>query len=155
MCRSSDYSEGWRPLLPLTFASAYPKLHTLIQECWRVRRSERPTFDDIVKRLETSIRDEIRRKDEPKITLYSKEDDMIYRNRIGVDEEFSDSDDDGNMETARAKMDTIKRDHKAAMQKVVQEMQETHRETLERMELEIRELKAQVCNGGGVAGGGV
>ncbi|GMI31061.1 hypothetical protein TeGR_g8843 [Tetraparma gracilis] len=32
------YSEGWRPILPLAFVKAYPKLHALIQECWLVRR---------------------------------------------------------------------------------------------------------------------
>jgi hypothetical protein len=62
------YSEGWRPILPLNFVKAYPKLHTLIQECWKVRRKERPNFDQIVARLQGDIGDEIKRKEEPMIT---------------------------------------------------------------------------------------
>ena len=62
---------------------ACPKLNALIQECWRVRRKERPNFDEIVKRLQGDIGDEIKRREEPKIELYSKEDDVIYRDRIG------------------------------------------------------------------------
>ncbi|GMI43239.1 hypothetical protein TeGR_g13293, partial [Tetraparma gracilis] len=74
------------------FYQAYPKLHTLIQECWRVRRKERPNFDQIVNRLQHDIGDEIKRREEPKIELYSKEDDLVYRNRIGKEDEISDSD---------------------------------------------------------------
>ncbi|GMI29248.1 hypothetical protein TeGR_g3993, partial [Tetraparma gracilis] len=85
------YSEGWRPILPLSFVKAYPKLHALIQECWRVRRKERPNFDEIVKRLQGDIGDEIKRKEEPAITLYSTENDLIYRNRIGKEDEIEDS----------------------------------------------------------------
>ncbi|GMI18950.1 hypothetical protein TeGR_g15277, partial [Tetraparma gracilis] len=88
------YSEGWRPILPIAFVKAYPKLHTLIQECWRVRRKERPNFDEIVKRLQGDIGDEIKRKEEPKIELYSKEDDLVYRNRIGKEDEIEDSDEE-------------------------------------------------------------
>jgi hypothetical protein len=86
------YSEGWRPILPLAFVKTYPKLNALIQECWRVRRKERPNFDQIVNRLQHDIGDEIKRKEEPKIELYSKEDDLVYRNRIGKEDEISDSD---------------------------------------------------------------
>ncbi|GMI55372.1 hypothetical protein TeGR_g14295, partial [Tetraparma gracilis] len=88
------YSEGWRPILPLSFVKAYPKLHALIQECWLVRRKERPNFDEIVKRLQGDIGDEIKRKEEPKIELYSKEDDLVYRNRIGKEDEIEDSDEE-------------------------------------------------------------
>ncbi|GMI31708.1 hypothetical protein TeGR_g7622, partial [Tetraparma gracilis] len=88
------YSEGWRPILPLTFVKAYPKLNALIQECWRVRRKERPNFDQIVARLQGDIGDEIKRKEEPKIELYSKEDDEVYRNRIGKEDELEDSDEE-------------------------------------------------------------
>jgi hypothetical protein len=47
-----------------------------------VRRKERPNFDQIVARLQGDIGDEIKRKEEPKIELYSKEDDLIYRGRM-------------------------------------------------------------------------
>jgi hypothetical protein len=80
------------------FARRYPKLHALIQECWRVRKRERPNFDQIVARLQGDIGDEIKRKEEPKIEVYSKEDDEVYRGRFGMDEAFSDS--AGELETA-------------------------------------------------------
>jgi hypothetical protein len=70
---------------------AYPKLNALIQECWRVRRKERPNFDQIVARLQGEVGDEIKRKEEPEIVMYSKEDDEIYRNRMGKEDELSDS----------------------------------------------------------------
>jgi hypothetical protein len=59
-----------------------------------VRRKERPNFDQIVARLQGDIGDEIKRKEEPKIELYSKEDDLIYRNRIGKEDEIEDSDEE-------------------------------------------------------------
>ncbi|GMI54986.1 hypothetical protein TeGR_g9003 [Tetraparma gracilis] len=88
------YHDAWRPILPINFVKAYPKLHALIQECWRVRRKERPNFDQIVARLQGEVGDEIKRKEEPKIELYSKEDDLIYRNRIGKADEIEDSDEE-------------------------------------------------------------
>ena len=90
----ADYQDGWRPILPLAFVKTYPKLHALIQECWKVRRKERPNFDQIVARLQGDIGDEIKRKEEPKIDLYSKEDDEIYRGRIGKEDEIEDSDEE-------------------------------------------------------------
>ncbi|GMI30069.1 hypothetical protein TeGR_g6473 [Tetraparma gracilis] len=97
------YSEGWRPILPLSFVKAYPKLHALIQECWRVRRKERPNFDQIVARLQGEVGDEIKRKEEPEIVMYSKEDDEIYRNRMGKEDELSDSEgeEEGGKSTRR------------------------------------------------------
>jgi hypothetical protein len=65
-----------------------------------VRRKERPSFDEIVKRLQGDIGDEIKRKEEPKIELYSKEDDLVYRNRMGKEDELSDS--DGEEEGAKS-----------------------------------------------------
>ncbi|GMI20062.1 hypothetical protein TeGR_g14243, partial [Tetraparma gracilis] len=110
------YSEGWRPILPIAFVKAYPKLHTLIQECWRVRRKERPNFDEIVKRLQGDIGDEIKRKEEPKIELYSKEDDLVYRNRMGKEDELSDSDgeEEGGKSTRRGG-GVSKEEHSKAM----------------------------------------
>ncbi|GMI32242.1 hypothetical protein TeGR_g5448, partial [Tetraparma gracilis] len=40
------------------------------------------------------IGDEIKRREEPQITLYSKEDDVIYRDRIGKEDEIEDSDEE-------------------------------------------------------------
>ncbi|GMI24905.1 hypothetical protein TeGR_g14185 [Tetraparma gracilis] len=69
------YSEGWRPLLPHTFVRAFPKLNALIQECWVPRARMRPDFDQIVKRLQGEIGDEIKRKEEPVVVVYSVEPD--------------------------------------------------------------------------------
>ncbi|GMI37420.1 hypothetical protein TeGR_g5081 [Tetraparma gracilis] len=121
------YSEGWRPILPLTFVKAYPKLHALIQECWKVRRKERPNFDQIVTRLQHEIGDEIKRKEEPQITLYSKEDDLIYRNRIGKEDEISDSDGEDELGKSTRRGDAVsKRDHEAKLKSVLSELAEKH-----------------------------
>ncbi|GMI36359.1 hypothetical protein TeGR_g14705 [Tetraparma gracilis] len=117
LCQPYYYSEGWRPILPLAFVKAYPKLHALVQECWRVRRKERPNFDQIVSRLQGDIGDEIKRKEEPKIELYSKEDDLIYRNRMGKEDELSDSDEEeeeGEKNTRRGDV-VSKAEHSKAM----------------------------------------
>ena len=65
------------PLMSLTFAKGYPKLHALIQESWRVKTSARPSFDSIASHLQSEIGDEIGRKDEPEITVYRNEPDQI------------------------------------------------------------------------------
>ncbi|GMI53769.1 hypothetical protein TeGR_g8563 [Tetraparma gracilis] len=122
------YHEGWRPILPLSFVKAYPKLHALIQECWRVRRKERPSFDQIVARLQGDIGDEIKRKEEPKIELYSVEDDLIYRNRIGKEDEIEDSDEEegGDKSTRRGDVVSKSKHDKAmaAKDKAMQELKE-------------------------------
>jgi hypothetical protein len=149
------YSEGWRPILPLAFVKAYPKLHALIQECWRVRRKERPNFDQIVSRLQGDIGDEIKRKEEPKIVLYSKEDDLIYRNRIGKEDEIEDSDEEeegrkgtkrgdvvskGEYEKALAAKDKVLDELKAKVKRVEAKEKaakdEAMRELLEKMKKE-------------------
>ncbi|GMI18921.1 hypothetical protein TeGR_g7165, partial [Tetraparma gracilis] len=88
------YQDGWRPLLPLAFVQTYPKLHALIQSCWAPKDRDRPTMSEIVSMLQGEVGDEIKRKDEPKIEVYSKEDDEIYRGRIGKDDEIEESDEE-------------------------------------------------------------
>jgi len=46
---SKMYSKGFRPLLPLTFRQAYPKLCQLVYKCWSQEPAERPVFDEIVR----------------------------------------------------------------------------------------------------------
>ncbi|GMI50277.1 hypothetical protein TeGR_g6443 [Tetraparma gracilis] len=123
------YSEGWRPILPLSFVKAYPKLHALIQECWLVRRKERPNFDQIVARLQGDIGDEIKRKEEPEIELYSAEDDLVYRERIGKEDEIEDS--DGEEEGTKRGDVVSKKEHDkivAAKDRAMAELKETLRE---------------------------
>ncbi|GMI28514.1 hypothetical protein TeGR_g9793 [Tetraparma gracilis] len=151
------YSEGWRPILPLSFVKAYPKLHALIQECWRVRRKERPNFDQIVHRLQGDIGDEIKRKEEPQIELYSKEDDLIYRNRIGKEDEIEDSDGEGgegDLETARTKISALRSQHEKAMRAVVEELASERKRAadlaakLASKEKEVKVLPAKKKKGG-------
>jgi hypothetical protein len=152
------YSEGWRPILPLSFIKAYPKLHALIQECWRVRRKERPNFDEIVNRLQGDIGDEIKRKEEPKIELYSEEDDEIYRNRIGKEDEIEESDDEDQVATGRHTRKTLnmQKEHEKAMGKLRSELEkkhagagdaalaQQHRKTLDAKEAAMMEMKNEL-----------
>jgi hypothetical protein len=104
---------------------AYPKLHALIQECWKVRRKERPNFDEIVHRLQDDIGDEIKRKEEPVITIMCKEDDKVYQDRIGHEDVIEDSDEEGgegNLETARTKVSALRTQHEKAMRAVMEEL---------------------------------
>jgi hypothetical protein len=47
-----------------------------------------------VRRLQVDIAEEIKRKEEPLVTIYSLEDDSVYQERIGKDEQFDDSDEE-------------------------------------------------------------
>jgi hypothetical protein len=131
---------------------AYPKLHALIQECWRVRRKERPNFDQIVKRLQGDIGDEIKRKEEPKIELYSQEDDMVYRERIGKEDELDESDGEDAVPTTRRSQEQL---IKKAVDKLQQEKAEmaAHHQML-MLELQARaeaaEEKVKELEGAGV-----
>ena len=120
---------------------AYPKLHALIQECWKVRRKERPNFDEIVHRLQDDIGDEIKRKEEPQIELYSKEDDAIYRNRIGKEDEIEESDEEDQLVTARQKTTTMRREH----EKIVAAKDKAMAELQKKMKKVQKELKEKVA----------
>ncbi|GMI41246.1 hypothetical protein TeGR_g3202 [Tetraparma gracilis] len=140
------YSEGWRPILPLSFVKAYPKLHALIQECWRVRRKERPNFDQIVARLQGDIGDEIKRKEEPKVVMYSKEDDEVYRGRIGKEDELSDSEgeEEGGKSTRRERGGVSKAEYDkvvAAKDKAMAELKDKAAAELKAKSKAMRELQ--------------
>ncbi|GMI55003.1 hypothetical protein TeGR_g1890, partial [Tetraparma gracilis] len=74
------------------------------------------------------IGDEIKRKEEPKIELYSKEDDAIYRNRIGKEDEIEDSDEDEGGDKSTRRGDVVsKKEHERVVEakdKAMQELKE-------------------------------
>lgn len=97
----------------------------MIQECWRHKATHRPDFTSIVKRLQGDIRDEIRRKPEPDITMYSLERDEVYHERIGKTEELVDSDEEGGGDTEKpgGKAGVIsKAEHERLLRKVMDEL---------------------------------
>ena len=94
------YRKGWRPLLPLEFKRSYPKLCILLKKCWAQNPEDRPSFDEIVKTMQGEVAEEVLRKDEPSITVYSVEDDAIYHERMGKEEHFEDDWEEG-MDTAK------------------------------------------------------
>jgi hypothetical protein len=91
-----------------------------------------------VARLQGDIGDEIKRKEEPKIELYSKEDDLVYRDRIGKEDELSDSDGDeeGGKSTRRGGGVS-----KADYDKVVEAKNKAMQELEERMKKEVRAVE--------------
>jgi hypothetical protein len=106
-----------------------------------VRRKERPNFDQIVARLQGDIGDEIKRKEEPKIELYSKEDDLIYRNRIGKEDEISDSEgEEGGGAKSTRRGDVVS---KAEHNKIVAAKDKMLKELKELQEKSMAELKAK------------
>ena len=82
------YNKGWRPLLPLEFEKSYPKLCKLLKKCWAQKKEDRPGFDEIVKTMQGEVTVEALRKQEPAITVYSVEDDALFHERMGKDEDF-------------------------------------------------------------------
>ncbi|GMI54410.1 hypothetical protein TeGR_g4367 [Tetraparma gracilis] len=89
-----------------------------------------PTISDresLYRSVNGDIGDEIKRKEEPKIELYSKEDDLIYRNRIGKEDELSDSDEEEGGKSTRREDVVSKSKHDkalAAKDKAMQELRE-------------------------------
>ncbi|GMI38656.1 hypothetical protein TeGR_g5775 [Tetraparma gracilis] len=161
------YQEGWRPILPLAFVKSYPKLHELIQECWRVRRKERPTFDQIVTRLQGDIGDEIKRKEEPRIVVYSLEPDQVYWERVGKEDEIEESEEEeeggggtgrgsSKRGVSRRDFDKVRVDFDRVMDELgsVKKREEELLAKLEEKEKEVRELKKKGGEGGGKGGEG-
>ena len=90
------YSQGWRPLLPLEFEKSYPKLCKLLKRCWAQEMEDRPSFDEIVRVMQGEVTEEVLRKEEPEITVYSVEDDALFHERMGKDEQFEEEEGMGN-----------------------------------------------------------
>ena len=63
-------NRGFRPKL---HKSLYPSLRKLIEDCWQNFPSDRPTFDEIVKRLGGVIHDEVNTMDEPDFSIVHPE----------------------------------------------------------------------------------
>jgi len=102
------YSKGWRPLLPLEFERSYPKLCKLLKRCWAQKKEDRPGFDEIAKTMQGEVTEEVLRKEEPVITIYSVEDDAIFHERMGVDEVFEEEGvDTRNMVSQRVHTETL------------------------------------------------
>ena len=132
------YSKGWRPLLPLELERSYRKLCKLLKRCWAQKKEDRPSFDEIVKVLLGEVSDDVRRKEEPVLVMYSLEDDQLYQERMGVTEEFSDEEEGlENMVgmVRREKMTELRKHH----EEVLSELKEKVR-CLEEREL-ARELE--------------
>ena len=86
--------------MPLEFERSYPKLCKLLKKCWAQKKEDRPSFDQIVKLMQGEVSDEVRRKEEPVITIYSVGDDALYQERMGKDEQFEDYGEEG-IDTAK------------------------------------------------------
>ena len=136
------YTRGWRPLLPLEFERSYPKLCKLLKRCWAQMPEDRPSFDEIVRVLQGEVSDEVRRKEEPVIVMYSLEDDHLYHERMGMTEEFSDEE-EGLENSAgmvrREKMEEMRKQH----EEVLSELKEKVKRLEEREKVrELETLKA-------------
>ena len=116
MLNNSMYSKGWRPLLPRTFQKAYPKLSQLVRDCWRPKSDDRPNFDNIVMRLQGEITDEVRKKEEPVITIMSKEDDALYIEHMALENEGgevgfagAEEEEEEDVDRATARLESLKK----------------------------------------------
>ena len=123
------YSKGWRPLLPLELERSYRKLCKLLKRCWAQKKEDRPSFDEIVKVLLGEVSDDVRRKEEPVLVMYSLEDDQLYQERMGVTEEFSDEEEGLENTVGMARMDKM------------EEMRKQHEEVLSEPKEKVRRLE--------------
>ena len=130
------YSKGWRPLLPVEFEKSYPKLCKLLKRCWSQKKEERPGFDEIVRVMQGDVADEVRREEEPEITVYSVEDDAIFHERMGKDEHFEEE--EGTAGRTRSVMSKEKYD---AVMKEMKQMVSRHE--YDRVVGELHELQGE------------
>ena len=129
----------WRPLLPVEFERSYPKLCKLLKRCWAPLKENCPSFDEIVRVMQGEVADEVRGREEPVITVYSVEDDAVYQEREGVDEDFED---DEGMDTDTTKM-VSQRVHMETLE-TLEKKERIHAETLEKKDAVIKELEARI-----------
>jgi len=102
------YCKGWGPLLPLEFEKSYPKVCKLLKNCWVQKKEDRPVFDKIVKTMPGEVTEEVLRKEEHAITVYSMEDDALFHERMGKDEDFEeDGMDNAKMVSQRIHTETL------------------------------------------------
>jgi len=142
------YSKGWRPLLPVEFEKSYPKLCKLLKRCWSQKKEKRPGFDEIVWVMQGDVADEVMRREEPEITVYSVEEDAVYHERMGKDELFE-GEEEGDVTMEMMK----KADHEKLLEELKEQWMRREAELLAELEKkeEIKELKQelQVGKGGG------
>jgi len=130
------YSQGWRPLLPLEFKRNYPKMNALIGRCWAPKKEDRPSFDEIVRVMQGEVAEEVRRKEEPEITVYSLEADALYHERLGKDEFFEEEEEEEGGAFSQTKTMISKRKHEEVVKK--------HSEVVKKHEEVLKELKEKV-----------
>ena len=118
------YSQGWRPLLPIEVTKNYPRLCTLIKRCWSQKMEERPGFDEIVRVMQGEVADEVRRRTEPIVEVYSQENDVVYHSRMGVTEEWGgfEEDDEGKLDTSLFVSRTVHERLMAELQERIREL---------------------------------
>ena len=71
--------QGWRPKLPTMF---YKELKALISDCWEHDPDDRPDFDEIVRRLNGEVREEVWMKPEPSFVC----DENFLKNSVDYEE---------------------------------------------------------------------
>jgi serine/threonine protein kinase len=141
------YTKKWRPLLPLAFEKAYPKLCALIKECWSQEKEKRPAFSDIVRRLNGGIAEEVRGREEPAIVHLRKMDDSLYHEQMKLEakggivvDDYDDDDggEDGDNGGGTSRFVTRK------LYEERESMLEELRKTLEARERTVKELRSQL-----------
>jgi serine/threonine protein kinase len=71
-------NKNWRPLIPRAFRASYPRFTKLLKACWQGNPKDRPNFDEIVRRLNAEVRDEVNASPEPVISLLHHQKDSEY-----------------------------------------------------------------------------
>ena len=125
--------------MPVEFERSYPKLCQLLKRCWVPLKENRPSFDEIVRVMQGEVADEVRGREEPVIQLYSLEEDAVYQERMGVDEDFED---DKGMDADITKM-VSQRVHMETLE-TLEKKERIHAETLEKKDAVIKELEARI-----------
>ena len=135
------YSQGWRPLLPLDFERNYPKMCKLIKRCWSQKKEERPGFDEIVRVMQGEVHDEVRRREEPEIVVYSLEADLLYHERMGKDEVFEEEEGESTLDTTKFVNKTEHERLMTELQARIRELEAGKKEEVEAIEESVDDKK--------------
>ena len=138
--------EGWRPKLPTMF---YKTLKALISDCWEHEPDDRPDFDEILRRLNGEVREEVWMKPEPNFVC----DENFLKNSVDYEE-------NGEEEAEEERLIMLKQSYTDLLTKLEQETPSndnaefiaTLKERISRVEGELEAKQLQRKNASELAG---
>jgi len=96
----------------------------------------RPSFDEIVRVMQGEVTEEVLRKEEPLITVCSVEDDDLYQERMGKDEQFEEEEEEEEGALSETKTIISKKKHEEVLKELKERVRHLEERERARQELE-------------------